>query len=540
MFEMKPDSIFEKQRKRRSSRTTGLSHKDAWINYLLFRTMPQEKYSIYDWQAAVNPLLTPDEVADDGVMSSKSSVFSGFHNPFGSDRSLSGSTNPRPEIVHRSASHQGHQSRQYHYTHAPATRERPSAMISPSPSLRSRRSDLSSQASSQPPHVSFRSSQAHSFTTTLPSDLPSPASTSGYDNPLIEGWTSAQGRSSALSSHTRGSNSIASAVAPIPSASSTPPGHRETILDRAFQMQCIPGSERMPEKQDERISSLARFEALMREADERKIAQSTAKQPSRETPNWDLEEESEESSEGEPDADMEEELGEELDEELDESLDESLDDEDEFEMSDEEVTIPPPAQRVLSYTSGGRTPVLSPGTPGTPCSGAPRSPLIPFINSQAMSALQGTSPSVARPRAGSTNSSSRPRSSRPSSYGFRSRSTSTNAVPLFRDRDSTNSTLRGDFSDSSERRSSSRSIQRVSFQEFAKRLSSSSSLLMARRIDSPASGRDGSIRDSGEYEVDNNEFVDRPSTRFKPARDSNGGRNLKCRWRDSVGVFDSE
>ena len=81
MLEMKPDSVFEKQRKRRSSRTTGLSSKDTWMNYILFRTIPQEKYSIYDWQAALSPLLTPDEVVDDGLISSKSSVFSGFTNP---------------------------------------------------------------------------------------------------------------------------------------------------------------------------------------------------------------------------------------------------------------------------------------------------------------------------------------------------------------------------------------------------------------------------------------------------------------------------
>jgi hypothetical protein len=51
--------------------------------------------------------------------------------------------------------------------------------------------------------------------------------------------------------------------------SSSPPGPRETILDRAFQMRCIPGSDREVPG-EEKLSSLARFDALMREADEKR------------------------------------------------------------------------------------------------------------------------------------------------------------------------------------------------------------------------------------------------------------------------------
>ncbi|KAH7377940.1 hypothetical protein BKA64DRAFT_246260 [Cadophora sp. MPI-SDFR-AT-0126] len=509
MFEMKPDSISEKQRKRRSSRTGGLSSKDPWANFLLFRTIPEEKYSIYDWQATVKPLLTAEEEEEDGVMSPLSPVFNGFTNPFGNSRRPSTSAN-RPEFGNRASS-------QNSYPHAPPPRERPSAMISPSPSLRSRRSDLSSQASSQPPHMGFASSHAHGYATTLPTDLPSPASTSGYDNQFIEGWTSAQGRSSALSSHTRGSNSIASAVTPVAVIASTPPGPRETILDRAFQMRCIPGSDRIPDKDDEKISSIARFEALMREVDERKQAKSLAKQPSRERQNWGLDEESEDSSEGEPDND------------------------DDVEMSDEEISIPTPAQRALDYISGRPTPI---STGNRPLSPAPRSPPIPFLNPQAMSAFHGNSSSNSlRPRTGTTPSKPRPKGSRPSSLALPSRSMSSTAVPTLRDRDSNNSTLRAGSTDAKDKRRSSTSVKRLSFTDFAKRLSSTSSLLLVQTNNSSNSGRDGSRRGSSEYGI---EESDRSNMNHNMGISMRGGdmavqnRDKRCGWRGSVGAFGAE
>lgn len=393
LLELKPDSITDKQRKRRSSRTGGLSSsKDSNPNILLFRTMPEEQHNIYDWQMNVKPLLAQEEL-EENPLSPISPAFN-FSNPFANREARNPSNSQRPEFQQR-VSHQNT------YPHAPQPRERPSALISPSPSLRSRRSDLSSQASSQPP-MGFTASHPQSYST-LPADLPSPASTSGYDNQFIEGWTSAQGRSSALSSHTRGSNSIASAVAP-PLIGSTPPGPRETILDRAFQMRCIPGSDRLPEKDEEKISSIARFEALMREIDERKQAKALAKSPTKEKLDWGLEEESEESSEGE------------------------AGDEDDLGMSDEEIAIPTPAQRALDYISGRRTPLPS----NRPLSPAPRSPPIPFLNPQAMSAFHGHSSSGGlRPRTGTT--SSRNGESRPNSFALPTRSISTTGVPTLQD-----------------------------------------------------------------------------------------------------------
>jgi hypothetical protein len=58
MMDFKPDTPSERQRKRRSSRTGGLSSKDPWASTLLFRTVPEERYSIWDWQAAVDPRIS--------------------------------------------------------------------------------------------------------------------------------------------------------------------------------------------------------------------------------------------------------------------------------------------------------------------------------------------------------------------------------------------------------------------------------------------------------------------------------------------------
>ncbi|KAK6584633.1 hypothetical protein PZA11_002857 [Diplocarpon coronariae] len=501
MLEMRLDPKSEKQRRRRSSRAGALSSKDPWTNFLLFRTIPEERNSIYEWQAAVQPLLT-HEAAENSAMIPMSPAFNGFTNPFGnSGRPRSATT--KPEMVNSSVSQQSG------IPHMPS-RDRPSAMISPSPSLRSRRSDLSSQASSQTPHMGFAVPHPHGYPTTLPTDLPSPASTSGYDKQFIEGWTSAQGRSSTLSSYTRGSNSIPSVVTPTAPIASTPPGPKETILDRAFQMHVIPGCERTSEKQDDKISSIARFEALMREVDERKQARAVA-EPIQEPEEWGLEEEeSEDSSSGEPD------------------LDEHL------ELPDEELSIPTPAQRALNYISGSRTPVLI----TRPLSPPPQTPSLPFLNSQAASASQASP--TRRPRTGTTPSQPRRRyaGSRPSSLALPSRAISTSVIPMFEDMDITNSTYRAASSELIEKRRSSTSMKRLSFSEFAKRLSSTSSLLLVQTNNSSSSGRDGSRsrRTSSEYGIE--EYVEKAGLR-NPTSEAQS-RDKRCGWRGSVGVFGTE
>jgi hypothetical protein len=485
MLEMKPDSMSEKQRKRRSSRTAGLTSKDPWANVLLFRTVADERHSIHDWQSMVKPKLTM-ETPEDSPLTPMSPAFSTFSNPF-APRDSKGSA--RLDLSQRSSSHTINS-----YPHAP--RDGPSNIISPSPSLRSRRSDLSSQSSSLHPPMGF-TSHHNNYPTTLPSDLPSPAST--YETQFIEGWTSAQGRSSALSSHTRGSNSIASAVHPSSPMASTPPGPRETILDRAFQLRYIPGSGRAGDIDEEKVSSIARFEALMKEVDEKKKQKGRVGQPGAKE-EWDLDEESGES-----------------------------DDADSGDEQEENLEMPTPAQRALDFISGRRVP------PSTTRPLSPRSPPIPFLNSQAMSAFHG-GPSASnniRPRAGTT--SSRNKTSRPSSMALPSRSMSTAAIPTLKENMSGNGNLTVGTDDrGKEKRRSSTSVKRLSFQEFTKRLSSTSSLLLVQTNASSSSGRDGSRRTSSEYGLEGLEGG------LRSPGVSNENRDKRCGWRGSVGVFGGE
>jgi hypothetical protein len=512
MLEMKPGAAAEKQQKRRSSRPAGLTSKDPWGTTLLFRNVPDDRYNIHDWQIKMKQSLTPESPEEGPLSPTSPGAFISFSNPFAPRESRTASSSISRSELQQRPSQKGAST----YPHAP--RERPSAMISPSPSIRSIRSDLSSQSSSLHPPMGFTSSHPQTYTTGLPSDLPSPASTSGYDTQLIEGWTSAQGRSSALSSHTRGSNSIASAVAPAVQFASTPPGPRETILDRAFQMRCIPGSERI---EDEKISSIARFDALMREVDERKRQKSTssAHDPTQSS-SWDLDEESEEAS------------GEEADEE---------DEEDELDMSDQEIEDPTPAQRALEYISGRRTPLPS----SRPLSPTPRSPPIPFLNPQAMSAFHGhssppTSYSGLRPRTGnSTTAAQYHRNSRPNSLAPPSRSISATTIPSLKDAPSASST-NGNLM---EKRKSSTSVKRLSFQEFAKRLSSTSSLLLVQSNTntSSSSGREGSRRGSSDYGADGEERGLRATVNLRGGSASErDARDKRCGWRGSVGVFGGE
>ena len=405
-MEFKPDLLSDKQRKRRSSRTGGLSSKDPWQNILLFRTAPEERYNINDWHLTMKPRLTPG-TPEESPLSPMSPTFSTFTNPFASrdTRSPSSSRN-RPDFQHKT-------SLQNMSTHPYSPRERPSVLISPSPSLRSRRSDVSSQASSQHPPLAFTPSHPQTYTSVLPSDLPSPASTSGYDTQFIEGWTSAQGRSSALSSHTRGSNSIASAVGPTVVIASTPPATRETILDRAFQMRCIPGSERLSGKDEEHITSIARFEALMQEVDERKQQKCAGRNSVEANDSWDLDDEFEKAS-----SEVAEEEGRDDDDDKDVNG---------LEIPDQEIVIPTPAQRALEYISGRQAPLLSKRRTRPP-SPNPLSPTVPSVNPQAVSAFHGDE---LHPSKGITNPPPRP--SRPAYLALPSRSVSTPTIPSHQD-----------------------------------------------------------------------------------------------------------
>ncbi|KAG7289579.1 hypothetical protein NEMBOFW57_005950 [Staphylotrichum longicolle] len=259
-----PDPLLDKARKRRSSRTAAFSApKETGPTTLLFRP-GDEQSNLQDWSRFVQQLIQP-HIPDRAPLSPVTPASPTFINPFAPRSREPSDMQQRPES--------GSGGRPGFFLKNPSQtnsiRDRPVTFSADSPSLRSKRSDLSSQTSSMTQsHMAFQN-----YNPMVPADLPSPATTIGeYQGEFIEGWTSAQGRSSALSSPIRERESVSSQaqapLAPIPD-SETPTGPRETILDRAFQLRCIPGSEREVPG-EEKLSSLARFEALMREVDEKR------------------------------------------------------------------------------------------------------------------------------------------------------------------------------------------------------------------------------------------------------------------------------
>ncbi|KHJ33664.1 hypothetical protein EV44_g2106 [Erysiphe necator] len=449
VVEFKPESTTSKLKKRRSSKA-GMTLKDGYSNALLFRSVDHERHSIYDWVVQMKILLTAPVALGDSAFSSLVSITNPFIN-----RSNSSST--------KKTESQG----------------KYPEVISPSPSLRSRRSDLSSKASSLAHGSGLTSPLA--YTSGITSEHPSPSSTSGYDHQLIEGWTSAQGRTSALSSHTRGNNSNASGI--------TSYATRETILDRAFQMRCIPGSERLNSPEDlDKLSSTARFEALMRENDEIKHARSDARstQKSGQT-----------------------------------SVETKVDEngacfrEDPY-MGCQEEQLPIPAQKALDFISGRRATTRQPKLVLSKNE-------IPNLNTQALSALLGDDVPVDEQGSmiSRIDTSSQRNSSRPSTLTIPLRSFSSTTVL---NEEENNSNQPSGKLDSKEKRLSGTSVKRLSFQEFARRLSSTSSLLLVQTNASSNSGRG---------------YADYTSEMSNNSRScsNNDERDRRCSWRSGVSAF---
>ncbi|KLU92716.1 hypothetical protein, variant [Magnaporthiopsis poae ATCC 64411] len=305
-----PDPATDKLRKRRSSRTPGLtSNKDTPANTLWFRTGGEDGLSLHDWARAIQlhmqqPLPQPQYARGSIPMSPVTPASPTFTNPFSSSRSRDQPdfyTRPPSSNLPSSSSRSTLQHKGSSQTQS--SRDRPMT-FSGSPSLRSKRSDISSHASVMT-HMQQTTYATH-YGSMHTADLPSPASTIGdYQGDFIEGWTTAQGRSSTLSSPIRGRDSVGSAVSPPSTApnatieSSSPPMPRETILDRAFSMRCIPGSE-TETPGEEKLTSLARFEALMKDMDRKRVQrESGASQATAQTPTdlglrsvWDSDEDS--------------------------------------------------------------------------------------------------------------------------------------------------------------------------------------------------------------------------------------------------------
>lgn len=494
ILQISPDPATDKLRKRRSSRTAGLTTtKDHGPTTLYFRP-GDDQYNLNDWARCITSLIQPGIPGNGSMpMSPITPISPTFTNPFAaksrdasefSNRPSSGKQDyARPPMTHSQSSQ------------LRSSRDRPATFSSESPSLKSRRSDLSSHASSvNTMGMGYVIPNQH-YTTVLPTDLPSPATTVGeYQGEYMLGWTAAQGRSSTLSSPIRGRGSVSSQGQPVPYGqplSSSPPLPRETILDRAFQMRRIPGSERETLPGEEKLTSLARFEALMREAEEqrRKEKQNMAQPAMAST--WEEDEETEE------------------DDLNDAPDDEDSTDDDAFE---EEVTgdrnaIGPSTQRGLHYLSNRHSSVSQIG----------RTSLSFHADSRA---YDGGS-SILRPQ--TAHSKMRPVMS--------PRTSSQPQVPIS-PLQIPPSSLREDagLRPHHEKRHSTSSVKRLSFNDFTKRLSSTSSLLLVQTNQS-----NGSSRGSSEFETQQTTPRNETNPRSTP-RPSRQDQD-KCNWRGSVGVF---
>jgi len=317
--------------------------------------------------------------------------------------------------------------------------------------------------------------------------------------------------------------------------SSSPPRPRETILDRAFQLRCIPGSEREVPG-EEKLSSLARFDALMREADEKRRSREASEARARAANNelksaWDLDDEDSDSDR------------------LDEEDDEDSDDDEAGDDPDDRYRITPTEQRALDYITGRREPRAQ----------GDRSPL--SNNPETLMTLNSGS-SHLRPQTGY--SRNRPgiaqrTHSQPHLVGITTTTTTFSPSSLGmsprpsgktqEDTDSLTTTAATTapttlHRSATEKRQSTSSVKRLSFTEFTKRLSSTSSLLLVQTNASSISATSSrnSDADPQQHPVRGtlNPRVAAPTAPPAPLAVDRESLDKRCGWRGSVGVFGAE
>lgn len=261
-------TISDTQRKRRSSRATGFisTNKDSSATILLFRTPPHDDdhISLEEWSRVINTRKA-SAIAIGNPMSPM------FTSPFQTRPNEISESHPRP-----SSSSRGLQHKSSTATYSTGPWDRSFTFSSESPSLRSKRSDLSSPSSHT--HLTQNGSypipEQH-YTTIMPGDIVASSPNGEYQGQFIEGWAATQRRFSAMTSPIRGRNSISSqsqqrSILDVAS----PPAPGESILDRAFQLGQIPGARSLVPG-EENLSSIARFDALMRDTEERRRRRET-------------------------------------------------------------------------------------------------------------------------------------------------------------------------------------------------------------------------------------------------------------------------
>lgn len=550
-----PDPVADKLRKRRSSRAAGLvtSSRDSGQMSLWFRTNDEnsrEGYSLYDWARCIQAVIQPN-LPDRTPMTPMSPASPGFNNPF-TPRYLRDASDyhhhsrppsaPKTILQHKASITTG------------SSRERP-VTFSDTPSLRSRRSDGSSLTGYNPPPLATQG-----FAPVFPTDLPSPATTAGEPcGPFIEGWTSAQGRSSALSSPVRGVRDSMGSIPPFSPPptieSGSPPFPRETILDRAFQLRCIPGSDHQIPG-EEKLSSLARFEALMQHADEQRklreqreramrspLSPPVSTKQSEPKSSWDLDEDSDE-------ADSDIEAG---DTEGDSGYGRGQN------MEDDRDSVRAGSRGALDYATGQQTPQSQTRSPTS--SREARSPMsrtrenLMALNSgsnlgrnpiqvrpgfaqktysQPLKAgLSSTNLGISQPPLDASPGKSSIASNKTSNYEESMGGGLNPAATLYR----TSTIVEGQL----RHPSASNTGKRLSFSDFTRRLSSTSSLLLVQS--------NTSHKDEDDAQPPNRSSMQprgSPSLLYSPRmererRADREARDQKCSsWRNSVGVLGSE
>ncbi|OAA77599.1 hypothetical protein LEL_04422 [Akanthomyces lecanii RCEF 1005] len=482
-------TLADKERKRRSSRAAGLvsSNKDSGSTALWFRTPSgNPQHTLDDWARFI--------LSKKSMSNSESPVSPVFTSPFTSR------SRDMPEYFQRpgsSGNRLQHKSSTATYSTGP--RDRPVTFSSESPSLRSKRSDLSSPSTTNHNYPI----PGQLYTTVLPTDI---GPSGEHNGDSREGWAtgSTHGRSTVNSpanipAHMRDSMTSHGYFGEMPDVNA-PPAPGETILDRAFKLGHVPFA--IPDVPgQEKLSSIARFDALMRDAEQRRLQKQAAEKrnrlalQSRFDDNDSSEETQSDGSHGAATGD------------------------DAYGQSRKAELISPTAQRALDFIAERK----AQGHPSHRPS-ASRNHLS-FHADRAPAAII-TAPPV-RPH--TAHAKSRPGAQRTQSTPHLVASPATLDVPNLP------SKIHEDpRKPPAEKRISGSSSKRLSLNDITKRFSSTSSLLLVQTNASGASSRRSS-------EVDVNPPA--PRTNLSIRGNSQAARSRedqKCGWRGSVNVVSSE
>lgn len=490
-------TISDKDRKRRSSRAAGLisQNKESGATVLWFRAAPDgQSHNLYDWSRYI--------LSRKSASNSESPVSPVFTSPFATKSRDMPEYFPRPGSANQNGRPLQHKSSTATYS---TGRDRPVTFSSESPSLRSKRSDLSSPSSTNPHGI-----PGQLYTTVLPTDIgPSVGPSGEYAGDFTDGRSSAQGRSAVNSpTHRRESESTQGYGHDVTDVNA-PPAPGETILDRAFKLGHIPFREpRIPGQ--EKLSSIARFDALMRDAEERRKEQELRQQ--REQRQRSQNAGTRSTFEADDSSDEAESQITETSESEDDIAPRGID------PSLQTTLISPTAQRALAFIAGRH---------GQDQRRATHRPAVSRNHLSFHADAMDTSPAPpARPH--TAHAKSRPEAQRTQSTPHLLPTPTALDLPVMPGKPADE----GGRRTNTDKRASTSSTKRLSFNEITKRLSSTSSLLLVQTNASATSSRGSSEVDLHSTSIPRTNLTLRGSG-LPRQRDKD---EQKCGWRGSVGV----